>query len=330
MTRFVEGGMTLKTMDSTSGRDAASSPPDRDDTAITAFTVCICTHNRSRDVADCLDALLGQDVRGVTILVIDSASSGPEKAELERLTRGREKVRLISLEKSGLSLARNEGVDGAATPWIAFIDDDVVVAPDWIEQARRLIESVPDGCAVIGGRVDPIFPDRANPKLGFRWAQLLSLIQVEGERIHAADAKIVGSNCLFRRDALLAAGAFPVELGRVGKNLASGEEKLAVERLRDMGRGVTYSDRLKVGHKIPRERLHRSWAARRAYWDGISDQKIRRMLRRPAQPLKLAKIAAWIPVLGLLYPVRSARHEFFLRFWYDVGYLREFIVGAAR
>lgn len=292
------------------------------------LTIAVCTHNRSRDLAGCLDALISPELGTTTILVIDSASSASEKRAIEAIVAERPNARLVRLEAPGISLARNTAAETATTEWLAYIDDDIVAAPDWIVQARRLMEAAPANCAVIGGRVDPIYPEGVTPEVGPRWRQLLSLIQIDGEGDQTANAQVVSGNALFRREQLLGVGAFPPQLGRVGKTLLSGEEKLAVDRLRDSGARILYSDRLRVGHKIGKERLERKWATLRAYWDGVTDQKIRRLEQKPDRPLALLKVAMSIPVLGLLYAIPSPSQEFFLRFWYNVGFLRERIASV--
>lgn len=293
------------------------------------LTVAICTHNRGKDLVSCLNALFRQELAGVKVLVVDSASSERERARIAVATRDLPSVEVIRLDRPGIALARNAAAEAAATEWLGYVDDDIVVAPDWVGQAKRLIGSVPDTCAVIGGRVDPIFPEDAEPAIGFRWRQLLSLIQIDGEGDRTNNAQIVGGNALFRRTALLAAGAFPPQLGRVGNVLLSGEEKLAIERLRQGGARLHYSDRLRVGHKIPEARLHRKWAARRAYWDGVTDQKIRRLQGKSPSFRQLTKVIVSIPILALACPIRSPAQEFFLRFWYNVGFIRELIASVA-
>ena len=58
-------------------------------------------------------------------------------------------------------------------------------------------------------------------------------------------------------------------------------------------------------------RLTRGRAAKRAYWDGVTDQKIRRLIRRPISIVAVARIAAAIPVLAALAPIHSRKYELF-------------------
>jgi GT2 family glycosyltransferase len=287
--------------------------------------VAICTHNRPIDVADCLEALYFQDLSDVQVIVVDSASRPDAHHALLQTIADRANLELIVLDTPGHSAARNAALEVALAPWFACLDDDVVPARDWVAQAKRLTAEAPANRAIIGGRVDPLYPSDVTIRIGPRWRQLLSLVQDHGEGERAGNAKVVGANVIFRRNALRGVGSFSDQLGRVGEVLLSGDEKLVVERLRKTGWKIFYSDQLLVEHKIPHLRLTRQWAAKRAYWDGVSDQKIRRLMGWPIRFLDIAKFAAAIPLLALLAPVHSSNHEFFIRFWYDVGAVRELV-----
>ncbi|HET6374573.1 MAG TPA: glycosyltransferase, partial [Methylocella sp.] len=287
----------------------------------------ICTHDRPGDAADCLAALCAQDLAEVEVLVVDSASRPAASQALHQTVSTRPGVRLIRLERPGLAAARNAALKAAGAPWIAYLDDDAVPAPDWAMHAKRLTQEVPAVCSIIAGRVDPLFPADSVPRAGPRWRQLLSLLQDSGEGEQSGHVKVVGANVIFRCDALRSIGGFAEALGRKGNVLLSGEEKLAVELLTAAGFRAYYSERLRVGHKIPAGRLNRSWAAKRAYWDGITDQRIRRLLARPAGLLSVLKTAAAIPVLALLAPSRNPAQEYFIRLWYNIGTLAELAAG---
>jgi glycosyltransferase involved in cell wall biosynthesis len=287
------------------------------------LTVAICTHNRPDDLADLLEALYAQDLSGIQVVVVDSASRPDAHHSLVRTIAGKANLELIRLETPGVSAARNAGLEAARAPWLGFLDDDEIAASDWVAQAKRLIAAAPAICPVISGRIDLLFPSGMIPRIGPIWREFLGSIQDEGEGDRISDAKVGCGNAIFRCDALRGIGSFSEQLGRVGGVLLSGEEQLVVERLCEAGQHVFYSDRLRIDHKVSPERLKRQWAAKRAYWGGVTEQKIRRLMRRPIGILGVAKIAAKIPVLAMLAPVYSPAHEFFIRFWFYVGTIRE-------
>ncbi len=288
------------------------------------LTIAICTHDRASDVQCCLEHLHPQIDFGVAQLVLVDSGSGPADARLlAGMVEAFPGVRLIRLEEAGLSRARNAAVQVAKDGWVAFLDDDAIPDRQWFTQALRLIAEAPGDCAIIGGDVAPVFPAGATPKLGRRWRQLLSLVEQPEECFDAAGASICGANSIYRRRCLVDVGGFPETLGRIGTNLLSGEEKLVRDVAVRSGWTVGRSHRLRVGHRIAAARLERGWAARRAYWDGLSDERIRAIMGQRTAQMDGAELLARLAALGVLYPFSPVRQEFFIRFWYTLGRLRE-------
>jgi glycosyltransferase involved in cell wall biosynthesis len=234
-------------------------------------------------------------------------------------------ARLIRQAEPGLSRARNAALAAARGEWLAFLDDDAIPDGKWFAQATRLAAIAPESCAMIGGDVAPAFPQGAQPRIGRRWRQLLSLVEQPDEGFTTGAVAICGANVLFRTSFLHACGGFPESLGRVGSTLLSGEEKLVQEIAVLHGRSCGRSNLLRARHRIPEQRLKRTWAIRRAYWDGRSDERIGAILgQRTAGSVALG-LCARVVVLAALYPFSPTRQEFFLRFWYALGRLHEWI-----
>lgn len=288
------------------------------------LSVIICTHNRPDALERCVTALMaGSHEDGCEFLVIDSASDTQARHAMEMALSGYPSIALHRLEVPGLSHARNTGIAHASGEWVAFLDDDTVPAPDWLTRACELIAAVPPDCAIIGGAVYPLH-EGAMPTLPTRWLQLLSIIEDDGEGDRTDNPSVCGANIILRKSLLLQVGGFPESLGRKGLRLLSGEEKFVERRLIANGARLWYSDRLRVQHVIEAERLEWPWIRDRAYWEGISDVVIMRLLgAEPGLP-RLIKVACGAAALGLVYALFRRRDERTLRFWYDVGWLREF------
>jgi glucosyl-dolichyl phosphate glucuronosyltransferase len=295
------------------------------------LSIVICTHNRADDVGDCLAALVSQlDKSSAEVKVIDSASREDQRRALERLVAGLPSVELGRIDEPGVSLARNKGISETKGEWVAFLDDDAIPSADWLKNAHRLMSLVPEKCAIIAGAVLPEFPKGASRPLGKRWSQMLSVVKRSGEGDCTASCSMVAANVLFRRSALVEGGGFSTALGRHGTTLLSGGEKLLQEQLIERGWSAWYSDRLKVSHKISAERLTQKWILRRAYWDGLSDQRINTLNARKPNLLEVGKVLAKTLALSLLYFADTPLNELRIRFWYNVGWLRERVVPGVR
>jgi glycosyltransferase involved in cell wall biosynthesis len=92
-------------------------------------SVVIPTRNRRALVARALATALGQRGVDVEVTVVDEGSSDDTAAFVSALADPR--VTLVRHEMpKGVSEARNVGLSRARAPWVAFLDDDDVWAPD--------------------------------------------------------------------------------------------------------------------------------------------------------------------------------------------------------
>ncbi|MBA4609862.1 HAD-IIIA family hydrolase [Aeromicrobium sp. Marseille-Q0843] len=62
-------------------------------------------------------------------------------------------VRVLASGGRGPAAARNLGWRAATTEWISFVDDDVIVAPDWIERLTEDLASADDDVVAVQGRL---------------------------------------------------------------------------------------------------------------------------------------------------------------------------------
>jgi glucosyl-dolichyl phosphate glucuronosyltransferase len=292
----------------------------------TDISIIICTHNRSHDVSECLAALVPQlEHAPVDVVVVDSGSNEVEQRIFAQLIAKKPLIRLVRVDQPGLSIARNVGIAETTAPWIAFLDDDAVPASDWVANAHRLVSLVPNNCAIIAGAAIPLLPRDAVCPTGKRRLQMLSVVEQPSEGDQTHTAAMVAANVIFKRSALAEVGGFSAKLGRYGATLLSGDEKLIQERLIASGWRVWISNRLSAQHKISAERLTKQWILRRAYWDGVSDQRIRKLNSNKPSIVEVVKVVAKVPVLLLLYYLGKPEGEFPIRYWYDIGWLSEWL-----
>jgi glycosyltransferase involved in cell wall biosynthesis len=251
------------------------------------LTVCICTRDRPQYVRDCLNGLRRQTIPRdrFAILLVDSASAAPAAADLAGLA-SQHNARLVRLDQPGISLARNAGAWAARTPFIAYIDDDAIPAPDWVEAIHESIAQPGRRPALIGGRILP----KWEAPLPAWWPRslrgVLSIIEHEGNgeyRTTAVPANLepYAANMVVHVLSLLAAGGFGTAIGRYGDALLSDEEVQLAWTLQDAGYSVRYDSRIVVYHQIQARRLDPAWLLSRLYWQGASTVLTRRLLRRP-------------------------------------------------
>lgn len=105
-----------------------------------AISVVMPSRNRAALVPVAVESALNQThLPAEVIVVVD----GPDPASLDALAAIRsDRLKVIALEQSvGAAEARMIGVRAAATPWIAFLDDDDTWEPEKLERQAALLKT---------------------------------------------------------------------------------------------------------------------------------------------------------------------------------------------
>src|SRR5215471_16449490 len=122
------------------------------------IAVIISTYNRSDMLNNALDGVLCQNEEGsipYQVIVVDNNSTDNTRGVVEsHIARGHENLQYVFEPRQGVSYARNTGVARAKAPIIAFTDDDVRVARDWIANIKAEFDEHPD-IAFLGGKILP-------------------------------------------------------------------------------------------------------------------------------------------------------------------------------
>ena len=94
----------------------------------TSLSVVICTRDRPEYLERCLESLQTLSHPPDEIVVVDNA---PSSLATQELVKQFPHIKYILEPKPGLDVARNTGVIHSTGNILAYIDDDVIVHPDW-------------------------------------------------------------------------------------------------------------------------------------------------------------------------------------------------------
>lgn len=177
-------------------------------------SIVINTDGRCESLARTLQALRFQTHRAVEICVVcGPVPDGTREYVAEMAARDRLKTAICDV--GNLSVSRNLGIALAAGDYIAFIDDDAVPEPIWLEQLLAGFDT-PD-VAGVGGTV--FQPDGRG--LQFRFSSCDRFGNARHGLKQPADAgafpmsahfpHVMGTNAMFRRAALVSVGGFDEE-----------------------------------------------------------------------------------------------------------------------
>jgi glycosyltransferase involved in cell wall biosynthesis len=230
-------------------------------------SVVLPTFNRAASLRSAVCALLRQtaDADSYQVVVVNNNSTDGTADTLAAIDDPR--VVVVHESRQGLSFARNAGIAAATGDVIAFTDDDVEVAPDWIDAIGRAFGGRPDVDAV-GGRVLPVW-DNGRPSWLTRdyWAPLA--LQDHGADRLVFDRRnpvgLIGVNVAFRRAVFDRIGLFSPAVQRVGSRIGSTEDHELLTRLYAAEMRALYTPDLLVTTRVPRDRCarayHRRWHA---------------------------------------------------------------------
>jgi hypothetical protein len=99
-----------------------------------------------------------------------------------------------------------------------------------------------------------------------------------GERLVRLEPKdmLFGLNIAFDAEALRQTGAYGNSIDRGRRDLLSNSEYPMQAALESNGFRRYYVPGMRVRHHVPASRLRPLWVLRRAYWQGVSDARMRR------------------------------------------------------
>jgi glycosyltransferase involved in cell wall biosynthesis len=232
-----------------------------------SLSVVLCTYNRADLLEPALEALLAQTGTGEYEIIVVDNNSTDATASVVRAIAARAGGRLISAfePQQGLSQARNRGIAHARAPIVAFTDDDVRVAPDWVQRFVRAFDTNP-AVDYIGGRVLPRWLQPPPHWLTTaHWSPLA--LQDYGPEPFASSRDhaicLVGANLAFRRSVFERIGGFAPELGRVKDGVGSTEDHDMQLRIWRAGMRGLYEPAIVALADVTPDRLvkpyHRRW-----------------------------------------------------------------------
>lgn len=299
-----------------------------------AVSVVIPTHNPRADyLAQVVDALKQQTLSPEQweLLVVDNASKEMLAGRLDLSWHPH--ARIVREERLGLTFARLRGIAEARGELIAWVDDDNVLAPDYLSCAANAFELYPQ-LAAAGGKSLPQYevtpPDWYNKDLvplGIRdlgEREALMRWCPAAPREYPSTAPI-GAGMVTRKPALekwsKAVQSDPrrLRLGRTGNSLASGEDNDINLTLLHDGWDLAYLPQLRLTHLIPERRMTIDYQRRMArdsmksFILMLDQHGIRPWPAMPKWTLPLRVANDWWRVKPWRGPEQS------LRFWGHVG-----------
>lgn len=262
------------------------------------ISAVICTFNRADYLRKAVDSLTRQSLSSdrYEIIVVDNGSTDKTRSVVREFSKN-PIVRYFHEPELGLSFARNAGWRSARGKYTAYLDDDAVAHPDWLQKILEVFETVKPGPGCVGGRVEPIWESDRPGWLSDWLLHGLSIIEwtrIPHSLTELSAEWLVGTNFAFPRNVLEAIGGFTSKLDRSGHNFLSNGDTYIERQVLETGKSCYYHPDIVTSHHIFKDRLTKPWFHRRYYWQGISDaamQILQHRLSFPARVFRATSLA---------------------------------------
>ncbi|MDP4285214.1 MAG: glycosyltransferase family A protein [Bacteroidota bacterium] len=182
------------------------------------ISLVICTYNRAAYLPEALESIKEQtfDTSAFQVIIVDNFSTDNTALISANFIKDNPAINCkYCFEKNkGLSFARNRGIDEAEALVIAYVDDDAILSPRFLEEMTIFFNNHPDAVGA-GGKVIPKYEKGNEPE----WmSQYLN--GFVGKVDHGNDILLfkesmkypAGCNMAYKKDILKEAGGFNNEL----------------------------------------------------------------------------------------------------------------------
>lgn len=241
-----------------------------------SVVICAYTLDRWDQLVLAVESVATQRPDHEVIVIVDHNDELLERA----VARWPAATVLPNAGRRGLSAGRNTALEVATGEIVAFLDDDAIAEPGWLETlAAPFIDPL---VVAVGGSAVPIWPGAEPAVLP---AELLWIVGCSYRGLPTQPGpvrNVMGCSMAFRRGPLLGIGGFNPDTGRVGKLPIGCEETEACIRLRqeDPERIILYAPTATVQHHVSPDRVTMAYVAHRSWCEGLSKAGIARTVGR--------------------------------------------------
>ena len=248
------------------------------------ITVILCTYNRCESLAKALDSVAASILPASVeweVLVVDNNSPDRTRAVIEQYsTRYPGRFRYLFEGKQGKSNALNSAIRNARGNILAFMDDDVLVAPDWLQNLTAPLDSGEYGGT--GGRIlsqqSLDIPEWLAIDGEYGVGSMLALFD-HGDEGFELKTPPFGTNMAFLARIFEKLGGFRTDMGPCPGSELRNEDMEFGRRVMAAGEKLRYVPDAVVYHAIPPSRLKQGYLLR--FWYDHGRASIREVGPRP-------------------------------------------------
>ena len=210
-------------------------------------SVIIATHNRPDSLPSLIESLAPEMATGSREIVIaENGTPAPMQLSLEGVA-----LKHLHEPRAGKCRIQNRAIAQGSGEILVFLDDDLVVAPGYLEAVEQFFDAHREFAAMKGRILAAEDPEK---KVGPMAVYLDLPIADHGEEVVEVRG-VLGANMAFRADAIKQVGPFDE---RLGPGACGHEEETEMsQRLRRAGFRIGYAPKALVYHEVDVARANR-------------------------------------------------------------------------
>ena len=230
----------------------------------------ICTYNRADMLRNCIYSILDNNYSKelYEIVVVNNNSTDNTEAVINELKALNKNIRYLIEEQIGLSKARNKGINESKGDIVVFLDDDTILAKEYI---THLVEAIHKNSGVVcaSGQILPLWGISEPAWFTDAFASIIGkTLYGEDDRILKGSEMPIGANMIFKKTVFGEVGLFNSELGIQGDKLGLGEENDICLRIRKRGYNIHYFSKVLVYHNVHENKVDKNYILDRKKLEG--------------------------------------------------------------
>ena len=104
------------------------------------ISVIVPVYNSEKWIAECCESVLSQSYEKIELILVNDGSFDSSREIIEKIALSDKRVKVINIEHSGVSLARNAGLDAAFGEYVTFLDSDDMLETDALAEMFRVLK----------------------------------------------------------------------------------------------------------------------------------------------------------------------------------------------
>lgn len=140
-------------------------------------SIVIPAYNAGERLTVCLRSIFAQTWRDFEAIVVDDGSTDGAVEKARETFCNEPRLKVLTQANGGISCARNAGMDAAKGRFLAFVDADDFVHPEWLARTVEALSAAPDcdfvffGFERVGAGATPETAVRTLPNALIRWLE---------------------------------------------------------------------------------------------------------------------------------------------------------------